>query len=239
MGFHDGSVIKNLPADAGDGRDESSILGSGRFPWRRKWQPTPVFSPGKSHGQRSLVGYSPGVVKSWTRLIMHKQAANNKQEGLAGCSFRPLSSVQSLSRVWLSATPGLQHARLLCPSPTPGACSNSGPLSRWCHPTISSSAVPFSSHLQSFPASGSFPMSQFFASGGQSIEVSAKYWSFSFRSLSSLLCTSPHQIVKDREAWHAVVHRVAKSWTCLSDFTTTPPQKSHTHPSYRPSDSQA
>ena len=68
---------------------------------------------------------------------------------------------------------GLQHARLPCPSPTPWAYSNSCPLSRWCHPTISSSVVPFSSRLQSFPASGSFPMSQFFTTGGQSIGASA------------------------------------------------------------------
>ena len=68
---------------------------------------------------------------------------------------------------------GLQHARPPCPSPTPGDDSNPCPLSQWCHPTISSSLVPFSSHLQSFPASGSFPMSQFFTSGGQSIGVSA------------------------------------------------------------------
>ena len=68
---------------------------------------------------------------------------------------------------------GLQHARLPCPYPTPGALSNSSPLSHWCHPTISSSVIPFSSHLQSFLASGSFPMSQFFASGGQSIGASA------------------------------------------------------------------
>ena len=67
---------------------------------------------------------------------------------------------------------GLQHARLTCPAPTPRACSNSYPSSRWCHPTISSSVVPFSC-LQSFPASGSFPMSQFFALGGQNIGVSA------------------------------------------------------------------
>ena len=67
----------------------------------------------------------------------------------------------------------LQHARLPCPSPTPRACLNSCPLSRWCHPTISSSVIPFSSRLQSFPASGSLPMSQFFASSGQSIGVSA------------------------------------------------------------------
>ena len=68
---------------------------------------------------------------------------------------------------------GLQHARPPCPSPTPRGCSNLCPLSWWCHPTISSSVIPFSSHLQSFPASGSFPMSQFFTSGDQSIGVSA------------------------------------------------------------------
>ena len=68
---------------------------------------------------------------------------------------------------------GLHHARLPCPSPTPGACSNSCALSRWCHPTISSSVVPFSSCPQSFPASGSFLISHYFASGGQIIGVSA------------------------------------------------------------------
>ena len=67
---------------------------------------------------------------------------------------------------------GLQHNSPPCPSPTPGVHSNSCPLSRWCHPTISSSFIPFS-HLQSFPASGSFQMSQFFASDGQSIGASA------------------------------------------------------------------
>ena len=66
-----------------------------------------------------------------------------------------------------------QRARPPCPSPNPRVYPNSCPLSRWCHPTISSSVIPFSSHLQSFPASGSFPMSQIFASGGQSIGVSA------------------------------------------------------------------
>ena len=74
---------------------------------------------------------------------------------------------------------GLQHARLPCPSPTLRVYSNSSPLSRWCHPTISSSVDPFSSHLQSFSASGSFPVSQFIASGGQSIG------SFSFSISSS------------------------------------------------------
>ena len=67
---------------------------------------------------------------------------------------------------------GLQHSRLPCPSPSPRACLNSCPLSWWCHPTISSSVVPFSSHLQSFPASGSFLMSRLFTSGGQSTGAS-------------------------------------------------------------------
>ena len=67
----------------------------------------------------------------------------------------------------------LQHARLPCPSPTPRSHPNPCPLSRWCHPTISSSVVPFSSCPQSFPASGSFQMSQLFTPGGQSIRVSA------------------------------------------------------------------
>ena len=68
---------------------------------------------------------------------------------------------------------GLQRARLPCPSPSPRACSNSCSLSQWCHPTISSSVIPFSSCLQSFLARGSFLMSQFIASGGHSIEASA------------------------------------------------------------------
>ena len=68
---------------------------------------------------------------------------------------------------------GLQHTRLPCLSPSPGVSSNSCPLSRWCSPTISSSVVPFFSCLQSFPASGCFPMSQLFTSGGQSIRASA------------------------------------------------------------------
>ena len=67
---------------------------------------------------------------------------------------------------------GLLHTRLPCPSPTPEVCSDSCPLSWWCLPTISFSAIPFSSCLQSFQASGSFPMSQFFASGGQCIGIS-------------------------------------------------------------------
>ena len=80
------------------------------------------------------------------------------------------SFVQSYLTLWPHE---LQHARLPCPSPTPRACPNSRPPSWWCHPTISSSVIPFSSCLQSFPASGFFQMSQLFTSGGQSIGVSA------------------------------------------------------------------
>ena len=90
-------------------------------------------------------------------------------------SFSNISSVHfSCSVMSDSLWPhGLQYARPPCPSPTSEVYSNSCPLSGWCHPTISSSVVPFASCLQSLPASGSFPMSQFFASGGQSIGVSA------------------------------------------------------------------
>ena len=82
-------------------------------------------------------------------------------------------SVQSLSCIQLFVTPWTAACQVPCPSPTPGACSNSCPSSRWCYPTILSSVVPFSSCLQSFPASGSFPMSQLLTSDGQSIGASA------------------------------------------------------------------
>ena len=81
--------------------------------------------------------------------------------------FCPLIMSESLG------THGLQHTRPPCPSPTAGVYPNPCPLSRWCHPTISSSAIPFSSWTQSLPASGSFPMSQLFTSGGPSVGVSA------------------------------------------------------------------
>ena len=84
--------------------------------------------------------------------------------------------VQSLSHAWLFETPWTACTGLPCPLAFPWAYSNSCPLSQWCHPTISSSVTPFSSRLQSFPASGSFSMSWLFASGGP------KYWKFSFSS---------------------------------------------------------
>jgi len=96
-------------------------------------------------------------------------------------SSRDESTVHSICSVQFSCSVvsdslrphGLQHARPPCPSPTPRVYSNSCPLSRWCHPTISSSVIPLSSRLQSFPTLGSFQMSQFFTSGGQSIGASA------------------------------------------------------------------
>ena len=106
-----------------------------------------------------------------------------------------LSSVQfSRSVVSDSLWPQeLQHARPPCPSPTPGVHSDSCPLSQWCHPAISSSVVPFSSCLQSFPASWSFQMSQFFALGGQSIGVSA--------STSGLPVNSPDWFPLEWTSW--------------------------------------
>ena len=93
--------------------------------------------------------------------------AENEGQGTIFSHLSQFSHSVMSDFLWLH---GLQHARLPCPAPTPGSCSNSCPSSWWCHPMISSSVILFSSCLQSFPASGSF---QFFASGGESIGVSA------------------------------------------------------------------
>ena len=98
--------------------------------------------------------------------VFHSRFDERTEEG--GNQFS--SVAQSCPTLWRH---GLQHARLPCPSPTPGTCSNSCPSSWWCHPTISPSVIPFSSCLQSFPASRSFLRSQLFASHDQSIWVSA------------------------------------------------------------------
>ena len=94
--------------------------------------------------------------------------------GLEKC-FSNNIVVQLLSRLFVTTWTA---ARFPCTSPFPRACANSSPLSQWCHPTISSSVVPFSSCLQSFPASGSFQMSQFFPSGGQSLELQLQHQPF-------------------------------------------------------------
>ena len=250
MGFPGGSVVKNLPIDAGDTRNTDSIPESGRSPRERGWQLTAVFLPRKSHWQRILEGYRPWDHKEsdstehspasmcqpnlpvhptllprcvhtfilyfclcscpGTRFISHFSwfhmhvliyyhlfysfwltslgMTNSRSipiftnDPISFCSFlwRVIfhcvrCSVQfSRSVMSDSLWPhGLQHARPPCPSPTPWACSNPRPSSQWCHPSISSSVVPFSSCLQSFPASGSFQMSQFFTAGRQSIGASA------------------------------------------------------------------
>ena len=98
-------------------------------------------------------------------------AASESPAGLLNAGSVQFSSVTQLCPTL--RPPELQHARPPCPSPTPRVYSNSCPLSLWCNPTLSSSVIPSSSHLQSFPASGSFQMSQFFTSDGQSIGVSA------------------------------------------------------------------
>ena len=123
------------------------------------------------------------VAKSWTRLTDWTRTIKghlNPGPSTTGLltsdqCWATISSVQcSWSVVSDSLWPhGLRHARPPCPSPTPGACSSSCPSSQWCHPTISSSVIPFSSCLQSFPASGFFPTNQFFTSGGQNIGASA------------------------------------------------------------------
>ena len=126
----------------------------GKIPWRREQQPTQVFWPGEFHAVH-------GVAKSWTRLSLSLSLS-------LSYSVQFSCSVMSDS-LWPH---GLQHTRPPFPAPTPRVYSNSC-LEFWCHSSISSCVVPFSSFLQSFPASGSFQMSQFFASGGQSIGVSA------------------------------------------------------------------
>ena len=111
-----------------------------------------------------MYGYQRGEGKGWDELgDWHWYIYTMISSVQFSCSVTPDS-------LWPH---GLQHTRPPCPSPTPGLYSNSCPLSRWCHPTISSSVAPFSSCHQSFPASGSFQMSQFFTSGGQTIRISA------------------------------------------------------------------
>ena len=100
-------------------------------------------------------------------------ALTNQELGFIGVLFNQSVSSAAQSCLTVCDPKGLQHTRPPCPSPIPRVYSDSCPSSWWCHPTISSSIVPFSSCLQSFPASGSFQMSQFFASDGQSIGVSA------------------------------------------------------------------
>ena len=137
------------------------------------------FTWGTSRFKLDLEKAEEPEIKLPTSIGSSKKHKSSRKMFTSSLSTMPkpltlFSSVQfSCSVMSYSLQPHcLQHARHPFPSPTPGADSNSCPMHRWCHPTISSSVVPFSSCLQSFPASGSFPVSQFFASGGQSTGVS-------------------------------------------------------------------
>ena len=101
-----------------------------------------------------------------------KEASSDSRLETASLTYFSLLLFSSVAQLCPTLWPhGLQHARLPCPAPTPGAYSNSCPFSLWCHPTVSSSFVPFSSRLQSVPASGSFPMSQFFDQVAKVLEL--------------------------------------------------------------------
>ena len=133
--------------------------------------------------------FLPSILPS-IRVFSRELAVCIRQPKYWNFSISPSNEYSGLTEDWLVWSPccpvqfsrstvsllrphGLQHARPPCPSPTPRVYSNWCPLSQWCHPTISSSVIPFSSRLQSFAASGSFQMSQLFTSNGQSIRVSA------------------------------------------------------------------
>ena len=148
-------------------------------PHRR--QPTRLPCPWDSPGKNTGVGCHfllPGMkVKSESEVTQSCPTLSDPMDcSLPGSSFHGIFQARVLEwgAIAFSVQPhGLQHTRLLCPSLSPRVCSDSCSLNRWRHPAISSSVVPFSSCLQSFPESGSFPMSRLFASGGQGIAASA------------------------------------------------------------------
>ena len=136
-------------------------------PWNSPGQNTGVGSLSLIQGIFPTQGLNPG--RQHCRWILYQLAEPQEKLKNTGVGSVQFSCSVMSNSLWPH---GLQHARPPCPSPTPRVYSNSGPLSQWCHPTISSSVFSFSC-LQSFPGSGSFPMSQFFTSGSQSIGVSA------------------------------------------------------------------
>ena len=139
-------------------------------PWTwTKWLPAP-FNRNSKPCASPPAPCSPSTVKrdNWS-FLLHRGPPNPQLLS----PYLPIQFSQFSRSVDSLRPHGLQHTRLPCSSPTPKACSNSCPSTWWCHPTISSSVIPFSSCLQSFPASGSFPVSQLFISGGQSTGASA------------------------------------------------------------------
>ena len=159
-------VVKNPPAHAGDTRDSGPILGSGRSPGVGNGTHSCILAWKNSMDRGASWATVYGVKKSWTRLSTNTHTHTQYE-------LIVLLLLFSHSIMSNSLRPhGLQHARLPCPSQSSQACSNSCPLSRWGHPTILSSVLPFSC-LQFFPASEGFLMSQLFTSGGQSTGASA------------------------------------------------------------------
>ena len=160
----------------GGGAGGGGERNSGRMLWTEYLHPPQIYVL-KPNSQSDMfrggisgewLGHEGGALMNEISDLM-KQTPESFLVSFTTCSVEFNHSVMSHSlRPY-----GLQHARPPCPSSTPKAYSNSCPFHWWCHPTISSSVVPFSSYLQSFPASESFPISQFFTSGGQSIGVSA------------------------------------------------------------------
>ena len=180
-GFPGGSAVKNprVTQETWETQDQSWV---GKIPWRRAWRP-----------QHSCLG-NPMDRGAWSATIhrVTKSQTRLKQLGMhtgtVSWEWATVFEVQfSRSVMSDSLQPhGLQHARPPCPSPTPEVHSNACPWSRWWHPTISSSVVPFSSCLQFFPASGSFPMSQLFTSGGERIGASASVLPMNIQDWSPL-----------------------------------------------------
>ena len=207
LGFPGSSANTESACNA---EDPGLIPGLGRFPWRSEWLPTPVFLPRELYWQRNLAGYSPWGSKEsdmteWITISLitfsictrppHKQIVNERKylliqlsQLLNEVSQHYFTDIMAETYTSDSSWPcWLQHTRPPSPSPTPGVYSNSCPLSQRCHPTISSSVVPFPSCLQSFPASGSFPVSQFFTSVAKVLEFQLQNQSFQWMPRTDLL----------------------------------------------------
>ena len=155
---------------------------------------------------------------------IYPQPKTNNEKTYNVCVFCFVCSIQFLSHVWRFVKPSTVAPRLPCPSPTPGAYSNSCPSSWWCHQTISSSAIPFSSCLQSFSVLGSFPMSPLFTSGGQSIRVSASasvlpmsiqgWFTLGLTCLISLLSKGLLRVFSSTKIWkHQFFHAQPSLWS--------------------------
>ena len=186
-------IIKNLPAmwetriqplGEEDSLEKEMATHSSIIAWEIPWteEPNGLQSLGSQRGRHNWMTVSLLFVNStvyhlllssWYTANLLNSLTNSNSSAINHLGFLCLKSFCCCSVIPDSLWPcGLQHARPPCPQPSLRVCSNSCPLSWWCHPNISPSVVPFSSCLQSFPASGSFPMSQFFTSGGQRIRAS-------------------------------------------------------------------